>query len=158
VTASLLLGACGDDGDDDDATTTTEADAASGENVVEVSGDLDEKPEIELNDQGEVDELVIQDVIEGDGAEVQAGDTVTVQYVGVLLDGTQFDASWDRGEPITFPLQGVIDGWQDGLPGMKEGGRRLLVIPGDLAYGPSGSGEIPPNATLVFVVDMIAIG
>jgi peptidylprolyl isomerase len=160
VTASLLLGACGDDGDDDATTTTAgtdaPADGPSGETVIEVTGDLEEKPEIELNDQEPVDELIIQDIVEGDGAEVQPGATVTAHYVGQLLDGTQFDASWDRGEPSTFPLGQVITGWQEGLPGMKVGGRRLLVIPGDMAYGSAGRPGIPPDATLVFVIDMVA--
>jgi peptidylprolyl isomerase len=183
LTATLLLGACGDDsGDDttstgdtssqttsgDDATTTTAQatgdDTGSanpcvgGDTSVTVSGDLDNKPEIDMGGQEAVDDLVCQDIIDGTGDVVQAGDTITVQYVGQLLDGTQFDASWDRGEPITFPLQGVIQGWQDGIPGMKVGGRRLLVIPGDQAYGPSGTQGIPPNATLVFVVDLVSIG
>ena len=84
---------------------------------------------------------------------------MTVDYCGVGLDsGAIFDSSWARGQPATFPLDGVILGWQEGIPGMKPGGRRLLIIPGDLAYGPNpppGSG-IGPNETLVFVVDMLS--
>lgn len=103
--------------------------------------------------------LVTLDVVEGSGDAVSAGATVTVDYCGVGLDsGAIFDSSWSRGQPATFPLDGVIAGWQEGIPGMKPGGRRLLIIPGDLAYGPNpppGSG-IGPNETLVFVVDMLS--
>jgi FKBP-type peptidyl-prolyl cis-trans isomerase len=97
----------------------------------------------------------------GSGAEVKAGDTVTANYCGVGLGGkTVFDSSYQRGTPATFPLPGVIQGWQDGVPGMKVGGSRLLVIPGSLAYGanpPQGAG-IQPDETLVFVVELTAIG
>lgn len=103
--------------------------------------------------------LVIADVVPGSGEEVPAGATVTVQYCGVgLASGAVFDSSWARGEPATFPLSGVITGWQDGIPGMQPGGRRLLVIPADQAYGdapPPGSG-IEPGETLVFVVDLLS--
>lgn len=103
--------------------------------------------------------LVTVDVVDGSGDAVAAGATVTVDYCGVGLDsGAIFDSSWARGQSATFPLDGVILGWQEGIPGMKPGGRRLLIIPGDLAYGPNpppGSG-IGPNETLVFVVDMLS--
>ena len=103
--------------------------------------------------------LVTVDVVEGTGEAVPAGATVTVDYCGVGLDsGAIFDSSFARGQPATFPLDGVIAGWQEGIPGMKPGGRRVLIIPGDLAYGPQpppGSG-IGPNETLVFVVDMLS--
>lgn len=103
--------------------------------------------------------LVISDVVSGEGAEVGAGATVTVEYCGVgLASGAIFDSSWARGQSATFPLAGVIQGWQEGIPGMKPGGRRLLVIPADLAYGeqpPPGSG-IAPGESLVFVVDLVS--
>ena len=106
------------------------------------------------------DKLEIHDDIVGTGATVKPHDTVTVHYVGVgQTDGKQFDVSWDRGQPTQFPLDGVIPGWGEGLVGMKVGGRRTLVIPGNLAYGnspPAGSG-IEPNETLVFVVDLVSI-
>ena len=106
-----------------------------------------------------VTSLVISDVVTGSGSEVAAGATVTVEYCGVgLASGTVFDSSWARGEPATFPLAGVIAGWQDGIPGMQPGGRRLLVIPADLAYGeqpPPGSG-IAPGEALGFVVDLVS--
>jgi peptidylprolyl isomerase len=103
--------------------------------------------------------LVIADVVTGSGDAVASGATVTVEYCGVgLASGAIFDSSWARGEPATFPLSGVITGWQDGIPGMQPGGRRMLVIPADQAYGdapPPGSG-IAPGETLVFVVDLIS--
>ena len=106
-----------------------------------------------------VTRLVVSDVVTGSGTEVAPGATVTVEYCGVgLASGAIFDSSWARGEPATFPLSGVITGWQDGIPGMQPGGRRLLIIPADQAYGdapPPGSG-IGPGETLVFVVDMIS--
>lgn len=103
--------------------------------------------------------LVTADIVTGTGGEVASGATVTVEYCGVgLASGAIFDSSWARGEPATFPLSGVITGWQDGIPGMQPGGRRLLIIPADQAYGdtpPPGSG-ISPGETLIFVVDMIS--
>ena len=136
----------------------TEAAADQGESGVKVTGELGEKPKIEVPGGDPPTELVIEDIKEGDGAEAKAGQTVTVQYVGALFkDGTEFDNSWDRGEPFSFPLgQGqVIPGWDQGVEGMKVGGRRVLMIPPDLAYGPNGSPPvIGPNETLVFVVDL----
>lgn len=106
-----------------------------------------------------ISSLVVSDVVAGSGDEVPAGATVTVEYCGVGLDsGAVFDSSWARGTPATFPLSGVIAGWQEGIPGMTPGSRRLLVIPAGLAYGdapPPGSG-ILPGETLVFVVDLIS--
>ena len=103
--------------------------------------------------------LEIKDLIVGTGAEAKAGQTVTVNYVGVLFKGgKEFDASWKRKEPFTFALGNgsVIKGWDQGVVGMKVGGRRELVIPSNLAYGPKGSGSsIPPNAPLVFVIDLL---
>lgn len=96
------------------------------------------------------------DIRVGDGAEVQPGATVTVNYCGVGYGGqTVFDSSWSRGEPITFPLDNLIPGWQEGIPGMKVGGQRLLVIPGELAYGEAGAPGIAPNETLVFVIELL---
>ncbi len=104
--------------------------------------------------------LEITDLVVGTGEVVKRSATVLAHYVGVdQKTGKQFDASWDRGQPATFPLNQVIAGWTNGIPGMKVGGRRELVIPGDQAYGaspPSGSG-IGPNDTLVFVIDLIAV-
>jgi peptidylprolyl isomerase len=105
--------------------------------------------------------LVTKDLIVGTGAEAKAGQSVTVNYVGVLYHGgKEFDASWKRSEPFTFTLgQGsVIKGWDQGVAGMKVGGRRELIIPAELAYGAQGQPpSIPPNAPLVFVVDLLAV-
>jgi peptidylprolyl isomerase len=103
--------------------------------------------------------LEMTDTTVGNGPEVQPGATVTVHYTGTLEDGRKFDSSYDRGEPATFSLDQVIRGWQEGLVGMKVGGKRHLVIPGDMAYGsnpPPGS-IITPNATLVFDVELLEI-
>jgi hypothetical protein len=103
-------------------------------------------------------ELGIADITVGEGAEVQPGDTVTVQYCGAGYGGQAvFDSSWARGEPATFPLTNLIPGWQEGIPGMKVGGQRLLVIPGELGYGEAGTQGIAPNETLAFVIQLDAI-
>jgi peptidylprolyl isomerase len=102
--------------------------------------------------------LVIKDIIKGTGKEVTSpAQSVTVNYTGVLFNGgKEFDSSWKRGEPATFSLNGVIPGWTQGIPGMRVGGRRELVIPAALAYGAKGSPPtIPPNAPLVFVIDLL---
>jgi hypothetical protein len=102
--------------------------------------------------------LIISDVKEGQGDAAPKGATITAHYTGRFVDGKKFDSSHDRNEPITFPLQpgGVIRGWVEGIPGMKVGGRRKLVIPPELAYGKEGYGAIPPNSTLVFDVELIS--
>jgi FKBP-type peptidyl-prolyl cis-trans isomerase len=116
------------------------------------------KPEIDAPVGDAPTELVIRDLIEGTGAEAKPGDTVTVHYVGVEYEtGEEFDSSWNRGESIQFPLRGLIQGWQDGIPGMKAGGRRELVIPPALAYGPPG-GHFLGGKTLIFVIDLVAVG
>ena len=117
-----------------------------------------EKPEIDFIEGPAPEELIITDLVEGTGEQAKSGDTVDVHYVGVEFDtGEQFDSSWDRGESITFPLAGLIAGWQDGIPGMKVGGRRQLVIPPELAYGPAGGGHRLSGKTLVFVIDLLAV-
>ena len=102
--------------------------------------------------------LETKDIIVGTGTEVVATSTLTVHYTLMTWsDGKIIESSWTGGQPATFPLSGVIAGWQQGLPGAKVGGRRLLVIPADLGYGPNGSGPIGPNETLIFVVDIIGV-
>ena len=102
-------------------------------------------------------ELVIRDITVGEGKEAVPGATVEVHYVGVEFDsGEEFDSSWNRGESISFPLQGLIQGWQDGIPGMKVGGRRELVIPPALAYGESGFHRLA-GKTLIFIIDLIDV-
>ena len=103
-------------------------------------------------------QLVIKDVVVGDGEEVPANSTVNVHYLGVEYEtGEEFDSSWSRGESIEFPLQRLIAGWQQGIPGMKVGGRRQLICPPDLAYGPAGSGHRLSGKTLVFVIDLLGV-
>ncbi|MBI4137959.1 MAG: FKBP-type peptidyl-prolyl cis-trans isomerase [Candidatus Sungbacteria bacterium] len=103
--------------------------------------------------------LVIEDVKTGGGREAKTGDTVSVHYVGTLADGKKFDSSRDRGEPFSFTIgQGfVIQGWEQGIPGMRVGGMRKLVIPPDLAYGERAVGTIPPNSTLFFEVELLDV-
>jgi peptidylprolyl isomerase len=103
--------------------------------------------------------LAYKDTKVGTGPVAQAGQTASVQYTGWLPDGTKFDSSRDRNQPFQFPLGAgrVIKGWDEGVAGMKVGGRRMLVIPPALAYGPGGSGPIPPNATLVFDVELLGV-
>jgi len=116
------------------------------------------KPEIDFIEGPPPTELVITDIVVGEGAEAVPGARVEVHYVGVDFEtGEQFDASWDRGESITFPLSGLIAGWQEGIPGMRVGGRRQLVIPPELAYGPAGSGHRLGGRTLVFIIDLLGV-
>ena len=120
-----------------------------------------EKPEVEVPDGPPPGELEITEVSEGDGAEAVAGRTVHVHYVGVAHStGKEFDASYNRGEPLSFRLGTgqVITGWDQGVQGMKVGGRRRLVIPPHLAYGDRGAGGvIEPGETLLFVVDLVDV-
>lgn len=141
-------------------TSAAVAEGAVVEGEVATTTDLATAPVVSvLEGAVPVTSLVISDVVAGSGDAVAAGAEVTVEYCGVgLASGTVFDSSWARGEPATFPLAGVIAGWQEGIPGMQPGGRRLLVIPADLAYGdtpPPGSG-IAPGESLVFVVDLVS--
>lgn len=120
-----------------------------------------QKPEIDFPSHDVPTDLVIEDLIEGKGDEAKPGNTVSTHYVGVAFStGEEFDASWNRGEPLTFRLGvgQVIRGWDDGILGMKEGGRRRLHIPSDLAYGDRGAGAvIKPGESLVFVVDLVSV-
>lgn len=117
-----------------------------------------DKPEIDHPGGEAPTELQSSDIVVGDGPEAVAGATVTVHYVGVEFDtGAEFDSSWNRGESIEFPLQGLIQGWQDGIPGMKVGGRRQLVIPPEQAYGPAGGGHRLSGKTLIFVIDLLGV-
>jgi len=119
------------------------------------------KPEIDFPDGAAPSDLVIEDVTEGDGQEARAGDTISAHYVGVAHStGEEFDASWNRGAPLDFRLGvgQVIKGWDDGIVGMKVGGRRRLTIPSHLAYGDRGAGAvIKPGETLIFVVDLVDV-
>ena len=156
----IALTGCGSDDDKggasgggDETTTTAEPPQAV---------DTATKPVVKVPKGEPPAGLQITDLKEGDGATAKAGDPVTVQYVGVSYStGKQFDASWDSGQPFTFTLGqgGVIAGWDQGVAGMKVGGRRQLVIPPELGYGEQGQPpDIAPNETLIFVVDLLDVG
>jgi peptidylprolyl isomerase len=169
--AALGIGACGEDegGDaalepaipSDTPTQTAPSTSTTGSPFrlasIKVSKDTSKKPTITKPSGDPPAELVTKDIVVGKGAAAAAGDNLSMHYLGALFDGEQFEASWDAGKPYDFALGqgGVIAGWDQGIVGMKAGGRRLLVIPPDLAYGPDGQGSIPPNATLIFVVDLV---
>ncbi|MCX7619872.1 MAG: FKBP-type peptidyl-prolyl cis-trans isomerase [Acidimicrobiales bacterium] len=143
------------------STTTTTAPAKECSPPTVTTPSPDQKPNVTPPDGPAPTTLQQTDLVVGDGAEAKTGDTVKVEYVGVLYEGgKEFDASWNRGaEPFEFTLGSgqVIKGWDQGVVGMKVGGRRQLVIPADLAYGSQGQGDIPANATLVFVVDLLQV-
>jgi peptidylprolyl isomerase len=116
------------------------------------------KPEIEFHDGPEPSELVIRDIEIGTGAEAKPGSTVDVHYLGVDFEsGEEFDSSWSRNQSIDFPLNNLIKGWQEGIPGMKVGGRRELICPPHLAYGPAGGGHRLSGRTLIFVIDLLGV-
>jgi peptidylprolyl isomerase len=170
LSAALVLTACGDSSGTQSGASSTSAapetssapPAASGigndASGVKVEGGFGEKPTITIGDQTkDVTQLQVVDLVVGTGDPVAPGATVLADYVGIgAASKKQFDSSFDRGQPAQFPLDGVIAGWTQGIPGMKKGGRRLLVIPGELAYGANPpSGDIGANEVLVFVVDMV---
>lgn len=172
---AITFAACGEERTSDDVSdepAAGETAPAEGEDgaalppsedvdVGEISTDTSSKPEIAKPSGDPPPTLVQRDIVEGEGDTAEAGDLLSMQYVGVSFStGQEFDASWDRGEPFEFPLGGgqVIQGWDQGIVGMKPGGRRLLVIPPDLGYGPTGSPPaILPNETLIFVVDLVSV-
>lgn len=169
---SAGVAACGEDdepagsgtGSESTATPTpTETASAAGvEAIIQGIGkDTKTKPEVPAPQGDPPAELVVRDIVAGKGPKAKAGDQLTMQYVGISWStGQQFDASWDRGaEPFAFQLGAgmVIPGWDEGLVGLRKGGRRLLIIPPDMGYGPNGTpdGTIAPNETLIFVVDRV---
>jgi peptidylprolyl isomerase len=153
----LLAGLAAGCGSDDGTGSSTSASSSASSSTADTAT----KPDVAPPNGPAPEKLVVKDLVEGTGATAEPGNLVTVQYVGVDYDsGKQFDASWDNGEPFSFLLGNgeVIDGWDEGIVGMKVGGRRELIIPPDQAYGKQGSGSIGPNATLVFVVDLLSVG
>ena len=166
ILLALALAACGGDDDsgggEDSSDAAAEAAAADGDDGEEDAGREPTKPEVEVPDGDPPTELEVTDLVEGEGPQAEAGDVVSVEYVGVSYsNGEEFDASWDRGEPFAFQLGAgqVIPGWDEGVAGMRVGGRRQLVIPPDQAYGSAGAPPaIGPDETLVFVVDLVEIG
>jgi peptidylprolyl isomerase len=153
ICAALAIAGCG--GDDDSSAQGGEV-AATTETAAKKT-----KPTVTVPTGAPPKELEVIDLEVGSGAEAKSGDGVSVQYVGVTYKGgKEFDASWDRGEPFSFTLGTgeVIPGWDQGVEGMKAGGRRELVIPPELAYGEAGSPPtIGPNETLVFVIDLLEV-
>jgi peptidylprolyl isomerase len=155
----LLVAGCGGDDSDDSAATSTETTAEAPANDAK-SIESREKPKVKPPQGAPPKQLEEKTLIPGTGPEAKKGDQVTVNYVGVGYEtGLEFDSSWDRNEPFSFGLGNgeVIRGWDVGIEGMKVGERRELIIPPDLAYGSEGAGTIAPNATLVFVVDLIEV-
>jgi peptidylprolyl isomerase len=155
LVVALVIGCAGTD-----EPATDQGEAVAADDV-----DLGTKPDAvaQLPDDRSAPPTTLEaaDLVEGEGEQATAGATVEVHYVGVdYVSGEQFDASWDRGQTFDFPLGAgrVIQGWDQGVEGMRVGGRRVLTIPPDLAYGAQGAGGvIGPNATLVFVVDLIGV-
>lgn len=161
--AALTATGCGGD-DKKDSSPSGGANAESFQSLT-IPTDLSRKPVIPKTEGLPPEKLVVRDVVTGKGEAAAAGGKVQVKYVGVSYSTDQeFDGNWDKGEKL-FEAQlaegpsGVIKGWIQGIPGMKEGGRRLLVIPPDLGYGAQGSPPlIPPYETLVFVIDLKKVG
>lgn len=156
IVAVILISRSGGDGDD---SATGSCEKSPGPVA---SSAKKTKPTVEPPDCAAPETLVVNDLERGTGAVAKSGDEVSVQYVGInFADGQEFDSSWSRGaEPFTFTLGGseVIPGWDQGIEGMKVDGRRELIIPPELAYGEAGQPPtIPPNETLVFVVDLEAV-
>lgn len=151
----IVIAGCGSGSDSSSTQATSEAKSQAGE-----PENLNKRPKVKVPTGPPPKKLEVKELTEGNGPEAKAGDKVTVQYVGVgYKSGTQFDSSWDRGEPFTFKLGvgEVIPGWDQGLEGMKVGSRRELIVPPKLAYGAAGYPPVvAPNATLVFVIDLLA--
>jgi len=161
LVALLAVAGCGGDS----STGSSESTAASTESTTAAKqakpGATKTKPKVTVPSGPPPAKLEVVEIEEGSGAKAEAGDTVSVQYVGVGYEsGEEFDSSWSRNEPFSFQLGAgmVIPGWDQGVQGMKVGGRRELIIPPELAYGEAGSPPaIGPNETLIFVIDLLAV-
>ena len=139
------------------------AEAPTTEAPAEVSTDLAVKPEAPCYSAAAPTDLVVSDVVVGTGAEAVAGTDTAVKYVGAFYEESEeFDSSWERGDdetlPVTVGAGRVIPGFDQGIEGMKVGGRRMVTIPSELGYGPSGQGPIPGGATLIFLIDLVSVG
>jgi len=152
----LLLAACSTDGGVNPMTSSAQSSSSS---IPEIGGSNGSKPTISAPSGDAPKNLEKKDIFVGTGKEAVATSILEVHYTLMAWStGNLVESSWDSGQTATFPLSGVIAGWQQGIPGMKEGGRRLLVIPPDLGYGASGAGAaIGPNETLIFVVDLVKV-
>jgi len=159
VCAGLLVAGCG--GGDDSSTGSTESTGSGAAETTSESSAEKTKPKVTVPTGAPPKKLEVEELEEGSGAEAKSGDKVTVQYVGVnYKNGKEFDSSWSRSEPFSFTLGAgeVIPGWDQGVEGMRVGGRRELVIPPELAYGEAGAPPaIGPNETLVFVIDLLEV-
>jgi len=175
--ACLAIFAAGCGGSDDDSSSASESTPSTEATTTESSAPKEEskssggekqsaggektKPKVTVPSGPPPKKLEIKEIEKGSGATAKPGDEVTVQYVGVGYDSEEeFDSSWSRNEPFSFQLGAgqVIPGWDQGVAGMKVGGRRELIIPSNLAYGPAGSPPvIGPNETLIFVIDLLAV-
>jgi peptidylprolyl isomerase len=132
--------------------------SATADNLPTVTANMDEAPTIGAPSGTPPTTLESKDIIVGTGAEVAATSTITFHYTLMTWsNGALIESSWNSGSPATYPLSQLIVGWQQGIPGMKVGGRRLLVVPPDLGYGAQGSGPVGPNETLVFVMDIVSV-
>jgi peptidylprolyl isomerase len=158
VCAGLAIAGCG--GSDDPSTGSSESSASTAATTSEPSAEKT-RPKVTVPQGAPPKKLEVKELEAGSGAEAKAGDEVTVQYVGVdYKSGEEFDSSWSRNEPFSFTVGAgqVIPGWDQGVEGMKVGGRRELIIPPELAYGEAGAPpEIGPNETLVFVIDLLEV-
>ena len=132
--------------------------SATADNLPTVTANMGEAPTIGAPSGTPPTTLESKDIIVGTGAEVAATSTITFHYTLITWsNGALIESSWNSGAPATYPLSQLIVGWQQGIPGMKVGGRRLLVVPPDLGYGAQGSGPVGPNETLVFVMDIVSV-
>lgn len=132
--------------------------SATADNLPTVTANMGEAPTIGAPSGTPPTTLVTKDIFVGTGVEVAPTSTITFHYTLVTWsNGALVESSWDSGSPATYPLSQLIVGWQQGIPGMKVGGRRLLVVPPDLGYGAGGSGAVGPNETLVFVMDIVSV-
>ncbi|WP_320671239.1 FKBP-type peptidyl-prolyl cis-trans isomerase [Patulibacter defluvii] len=181
VVLALIAAGCGDERTSKDTEssggstateqTTASTEAPAGGDVAggaaadkiasEVGDDVKKAPKVPKTSGEPPKELQAKDVVVGDGPAAKLGDNVQVQYTLALWGGDKVESSWDSGQPASFPLVegGLIDGWIKGVPGMKAGGRRVLVVPPDQGYGPGGQPpSIPGDSTLVFVIDLVGTG
>jgi peptidylprolyl isomerase len=164
LTAGLAIAAAGCGSSDDNSTSSSAAssDTSSTAATQPATAQPRPKPKVTVPSGQPPKKLIVKDLIKGTGPAAKSGDPITVNYIGVnYANGKPFDNSYDRGQPFPFQLGGgqVITGWDNGLVGMRVGGRRQLIIPPSQGYGPQGQPPvIKPNETLVFVVDLLSIG
>jgi peptidylprolyl isomerase len=160
---ALAIAGCGSSSNSSSSSSTSSGETSAAKSTGSTASQTNTKvrPKITVPSEPAPKKLTEKEIVKGTGAEAKSGKEVTVQYAGVGYEsGEEFDASWNRGEPFSFKLGAgeVIPGWDQGVAGMKVGGRRELIIPPELAYGPSGSPPaIGPNETLIFVIDLLAV-